>query len=154
MGRCWFTCKIVKVSKNSFQVQYNDSDNVEAWGKLEEWVSASRLADPDRLSLRHSGRLTFRPCPPKEPTSHFFEVGASVEAWWKNGWWESFVFTGVSFSSNDSYHVFLPGEGRFLTLHRKDLRAAKDWIGNSWVAVKPHPDILSYVCLAAKHRDE
>ncbi|KAK1405320.1 hypothetical protein POM88_004925 [Heracleum sosnowskyi] len=37
-------------------------------------------------------------------------------------------------------------ERRFLTLHRKDLRVAKDWIDNTWVAVRPHPDILSDIC--------
>ncbi|XP_074347920.1 uncharacterized protein LOC141686761 [Apium graveolens] len=142
MRGCWFRCKIVKVSKKSFKVHYNDAHNVEASGKLEEWVPASRLADPDKRNLRHSGRLTVRPCPPKEPFSSFFEVGASVESWWNNGWWESFVVTCVSLSNNDSYHVFLPGERRFLSLHRKDIRVAKDWINNTWVAVKPNPDIL------------
>lgn len=35
MRGCWFTCKIVRVSENSFKVQYNDAHNVEASGKLE-----------------------------------------------------------------------------------------------------------------------
>ncbi|KAK1395465.1 hypothetical protein POM88_014521 [Heracleum sosnowskyi] len=119
-------------------------DNVEGPGKLEEWVSASRLANPDKLSLRHLGRPMIRPCPPEEPSRQYFEVGAAVEAWWNNCWWESFVLTGVSLSSNnDTYRVFLPGECTFENLHCKYLRVAKDWIDNTWVAVKPQPDILS-----------
>lgn len=35
MRGCWFVCKIVKVLKNKFEVQYNDMDNVEGSGKLE-----------------------------------------------------------------------------------------------------------------------
>lgn len=146
MRGCWFVCKILKVSENSFKVQYNDMDNVEESGKLEEWVRSSRLADPGKLSLRHSGRPIIRPCPPEEPSRQFFEVGAAVEAWWNNGWWESFVLTGVSLSSNNnSYHVFLPGECKFLNLYCKHLRVARDWINNTWVAVEPQPDILSVI---------
>ncbi|KAL1832312.1 hypothetical protein ACET3Z_001963 [Daucus carota] len=155
MRGCWLMCKIVKVSKNNFKVQYNDADDVERSGKLEEWVSASRLAAPNRLSLRRSGRPIIRPCPPKEPSSQFFEVGAAVEVWWNKGWWESFVLTGVTLSSNnDSYHVFLPGEKRFLTVHIKDMRIAKDWIGKKWVAVKPQPDVLSVIWSSFNQTEE
>ncbi|XP_074344853.1 uncharacterized protein LOC141683942 [Apium graveolens] len=155
MRGCWFVCKIVNVLKNKFKVQYNDVDNVEGSGKLEEWVCASKLADPDKLSLRHSGRPIIRPCPTEEPSRQFFEVGTAVEAWWNNGWWESFVLTGVSLSSNnDTYHVFLPGVCKFLDLHCKDLRVAKDWIGDTWVAVNPQPDILSVIQLCLEQREE
>ncbi|KAK1403168.1 Agenet domain-containing protein [Heracleum sosnowskyi] len=124
--------------------QFNDKKNEEGSGKLEDYFTARRLAPPDNLSMRHSDRLTIRPCPPEEPATTF-EVGAAVDAWWMDVWWEGFVLTVVSISSSDSYHVFLPGPGKFLTLRRKDLRASRDWVDDTWVPIESHPDILSFV---------
>lgn len=81
---------------------------------VQHCIPPPRLAPPGELSLRHTGRLTIRPCPPEEEAPTTFEVGAAVDAWWKNGWWEGFVITVESLSSSDSYHVFLPGT---LSLH-------------------------------------
>lgn len=46
------------------------------------------------------------------------------------------------------------GKCKFLKLHCKDLRVAKDWIGNTWVAVNPQPDILSVIQLCLEQRKE
>lgn len=59
--------------------------------------------------MRHTGRLTIRPCPPEEEAPTTFEVGAAVDARWEDGWYEGFVLTAESLSNSDSYHVFLPG---------------------------------------------
>jgi len=36
------------------------------------------------------------------------EVGAAVDAWWSDGWWEG-VITGFDTSGNDAVHVYFPG---------------------------------------------
>lgn len=67
------------------------------------------MAAPDKLGIRCSGRLRTRPCPPKDSTDFTFEVGALVDAWWCDGWWEG-VVTGVEISGTDALHVYLPGK--------------------------------------------
>lgn len=37
------------------------------------------------------------------------------------------------------------GEGRFLTLQKKDIRASRDWMENKWIDLKPMPDILVFL---------
>lgn len=67
------------------------------------------MAAPDKLGIRWSGRLTTRPCPPKDSKDLTFEVGALVDAWWSDGWWEG-VVTGVEVAGTDNLQVFLPGK--------------------------------------------
>lgn len=145
MHDCWYRCKILEIYKNCWKVQFYDRKN-EGSGNVEEFIRAPRLAPPDNLSMRHSGRLNVRPCPPEEEPPSIFEVGAAVDAWRGDNWCEGFVFTGVSLSSNDKYHVFLPGPGKFLILHQRDLRASRDWVDDTWDPIKSHPDILSFLC--------
>ncbi|XP_062088120.1 uncharacterized protein LOC133794752 [Humulus lupulus] len=138
---CWFQCKILQISQKLLKVQYEDVKDVDGLGKLEEWIPAYRVASPDKLGMRCSGRLTIRPCPPKNSTDVLFEVGTPVDACWSDGWWEG-VVTGVEIFGPDTMQVFLPGEGRFLTIQKKKIRASKDWDGSSWVIIKARPDIL------------
>ncbi|KAK1403160.1 Agenet domain-containing protein [Heracleum sosnowskyi] len=130
-----------------WKVRCNGRKNEEGSGnlELEQGIPLPRLAPPANLSMRHTGRLTIRPCPPEEEPLATFEVGAAVDAWWRDGWWEGFVYTMESLSCNDNYYVFLPGPGKFLTVHRKDLRASRDWVDDTWVPIMSHPDILSFV---------
>ncbi|KAK1403159.1 hypothetical protein POM88_002764 [Heracleum sosnowskyi] len=132
--------------KEQASFQFYDRKNEGGSGNLEQYIRAPRLAPPDKLSMRHSGRLNVRPRPPEEEPPTTFEVGAAVDAWWGDNWWEGFVFTVVSLSRKDEYNVFLPGPGKFLILHRRDLRASRDWVNDSWVPIKSHPDILSFLC--------
>lgn len=67
-----------------------------------------RVAAPDKLGMRCSGRLMIRPCRPNDPTESTFEVGVPVDAWWCDGWWEG-VVTGVNISGNDILQVYFPG---------------------------------------------
>ncbi|KAG6474121.1 hypothetical protein ZIOFF_068045 [Zingiber officinale] len=55
---CWFRCTVLELSHKKLKVRYLDVQNVDGYGNLEEWVSASRTAAPDRLGMRYSGRLT------------------------------------------------------------------------------------------------
>ncbi|KAB1221686.1 hypothetical protein CJ030_MR2G006259 [Morella rubra] len=111
---------------------------------LKEWIPTARVAPPDKLGMRCSGRLTIRPSHPEDVTDSRLEVGAAVDAWWSDGWWEG-VITGVDVSGNDTLHVYFPGEDSFLKLQRKNVRISRDWVGNRWVDIKVKPDILSYL---------
>ncbi|KAM7530864.1 hypothetical protein LguiB_034274 [Lonicera macranthoides] len=141
---CWFRCKVLQVLQKRLKVQYNDVQDVDGSGNLEEWVPASRVAYPDKLGMRISGRLIIRPWPPEDSSGSSFKVGAAVDVWWSDGWWEGAV-TGVDISGSDSFHVYLPGEDKFLTLQRKNIRTSRDWVDNRWVNVQPKPDIISVI---------
>lgn len=39
----------------------------------------------------------------------------------------------------------MPGENRFLTVKRKNIRISRDWIDGKWVSIKAKPDILSFL---------
>ncbi|GAV59865.1 BAH domain-containing protein/Agenet domain-containing protein [Cephalotus follicularis] len=141
---CWFRCKVLRVSQKNLKIQFEDVQDADESGNLEEWVPASRVAAPDRLGMRCQGRLTIRPCPPKDLIDHTFEVGAPVDAWWCDGWWEG-VVTRIDRSETDGLQVYLPGEDKFLTVDRKDVRTSRDWFDNKWVDIKAKPDILYHV---------
>uniref|UniRef100_A0A6N2K8A7 BAH domain-containing protein n=1 Tax=Salix viminalis TaxID=40686 RepID=A0A6N2K8A7_SALVM len=141
---CWFRCKVLQSSQKHLKVQYEDVQYVEGSGNLEEWVPASRVAAPDKLGMRCVGRKTIRPHPQNHSTNHIFEVGAPVDAWWSDGWWEG-VVSGVDISGSDCLQVYLPGEGKFLTVPRKNVRSSRDWVDNRWVDVMSKPDILRHL---------
>lgn len=48
-----------------------------------------------------------RPAPPKEQMDLPLEVGAAIDAWWSDGWWEG-IITGVG-SCDDNFQVYFPG---------------------------------------------
>lgn len=37
------------------------------------------------------------------------------------------------------------GENLCLSVHRKDIRISRDWVGDCWVDIDPNPEILSLV---------
>lgn len=141
---CWFRCKVMQASQKLLKVKYDDVEDADGSGNLEEWVPASRVAAPDKLGMRCQGRLTIRPCPPVNAARFNSEVGAPVDAWWSGGWWEGVVI-GVNVSGDDVLRVYLPGEDKVLSVQRQNVRASKDWVGNKWVDVRGNPNILSYV---------
>lgn len=62
---------------------------------------------PDDLGVRICGRATIRPHPPpKDRLSMVFDVGAAVDAWHHDGWWEGIL---IRRESEDKFHVFFPG---------------------------------------------
>ncbi|KAK6265109.1 hypothetical protein QUC31_013320 [Theobroma cacao] len=142
---CWFRCKVLKSSQKHLKVQYDDVQDADGSGNLEEWIPASRVAAPDKLGMRCPGRLTIRPCPPKDTTTAFkIEIGAAVDLWWSDGWWEG-VTTRIGICGDDDLQVYLPGEDKFLTVQRENSRISKDWVDNRWVDINGRPDILSYL---------
>ncbi|XP_042478426.1 uncharacterized protein LOC122059606 [Macadamia integrifolia] len=143
---CWFRCTVLRASQKQLKVQYDDLQDEDECGNLEEWIPAFKLAAADKLNMRCSGRLTIRPCPPGYPTDIPFEIGSPVDAWWSDGWWEG-VVTGVN-CGDDSLQVYFPGEDVFSTVQRKNLRSSRDWVANQWVDIEAKPDILSIISAA------
>ncbi|CAB4308592.1 unnamed protein product [Prunus armeniaca] len=117
-------CTVLQISRKQVKVQYDDLQDEEGCGNLEEWIPAFRLAMPDKLAIRHLGRPMIRPAPPKEQMDLALEVGAAIDAWWSDGWWEG-IITGVG-SCGDNFEVFFPGESLLLNVHKKDLRISRD----------------------------
>ncbi|XWS51760.1 hypothetical protein CRYUN_Cryun11dG0010900 [Craigia yunnanensis] len=105
---CWFRCTVLQVSRKQMKVQYDDVQDEDGYGNLKESIPISRLAMPDKLGLRYSGRLTVRPAPPSSQITLALKVGAAVDAWWSDGWWEG-VITEVNSSGDDNLQVYFPG---------------------------------------------
>lgn len=143
---CWFRCTVMQVSKKHLKVQYDDVQDEDGSGNLQEWIPSFRLAMPDKLRMRCSGRQALRPIPNGQ-TDLICEVGAAVDAWWSDGWWEG-VIIGIDDWGNDSLQVYIPGESLFLNVQRRNVRLSRDWVGGQWVDINPKPDILSLISLA------
>ncbi|KAJ6350919.1 hypothetical protein OIU78_006939 [Salix suchowensis] len=140
---CWFRASIIKKHKDKVKVRYRDiSDAANEPQKLEEWVLVSRVAAPDQLAIRISGRNVVRPTPQfnKGQVASNADVGTAVDAWWNNAWWEGIV---VQKETEDRIHVFFPGEKTESVFCCSDLRLSIEWLGNGWTHIKERPDILS-----------
>ncbi|XP_044473886.1 uncharacterized protein LOC123202161 isoform X2 [Mangifera indica] len=141
---CWFRCVVLQVSRKHIKVQYDDLLDDDGYGNLEEWVPVYKVALPDKLGMRCSDRPTIRPSPSNDLAALSLDIGAAVDAWWSDGWWEG-VVTGFDSGSDDYLQVYLPGESFFLNMHKKDIRISKDWVGNQWVDIGAKPDVLSAI---------
>ncbi|XP_042482842.1 uncharacterized protein LOC122063191 [Macadamia integrifolia] len=142
---CWFRALVLKKHKEKVKVQYQDiRDAADEANNLVEWVLASKVVVPDYLGLHLRGRTALRPCPPshKGRVSWRIDVGAAVDAWWCDGWWEGIV---VQKESEDRIHVFFPGERQKKIFDHGDLRRSQDWVVNKWKYIKERPDIVASV---------
>ncbi|CAH2069813.1 unnamed protein product [Thlaspi arvense] len=142
---CWFRCTVLEVSRKQVKLQYDDIEDEDGYGNLEEWVPALKPAMPDKLGMRSSNRPTIRPAPADARTANIYPtVGEAVDAWWNDGWWEGVVIATDKPDAED-LQIYIPGENLCLTVHRKDIRISRDWVGDSWVDIDPKPEILSLV---------
>ncbi|MED6123059.1 hypothetical protein PIB30_045749 [Stylosanthes scabra] len=142
---CWFRCTVVQVSRKQMKVQYDDIQDEDGSGNLEEWIPAFKLAMPDKLGIRHPGRSTIRPAPPPSNDQELvIGVGTAVDAWWSDGWWEG-VVTGTDNYVDDNVQLYFPGEGLLMKVHKKDLRISRDWSGDRWIDIKPKFDLTSTI---------
>jgi hypothetical protein len=68
----------------------------------------TRIAKPDQLGIRISGRPMVRPHHvlqhSRNPCS--LDIGAVVDAWWNSGWWEGIV---VQCGNDVHFQVYFPG---------------------------------------------
>lgn len=141
MRGCWFRCVILKRQHDKVKVRYQDVQDADENGNLEEWVLLSRVAAPDKLGIRMHGRPMVRPNPSESGRlSCSFDVGAVIDAWWHDGWWEGIV---IRKQSEGQFHVYFPGEKRVSIFSRGDLRPSQDWISNKWNHIKDRKDIIS-----------
>ncbi|XP_022733804.1 uncharacterized protein LOC111287475 isoform X2 [Durio zibethinus] len=150
---CWFRCTVLQVSRKQMKVQYDDVQDEDEYGNLKEWIPILKLAMPDKLGMRYAGRQTVRPAPRISQTALALEVGAAVDAWWSDGWWEGVVIRANS-SSDDTLQVYLPGENLFLNIDKKDLRISRDWDGDQWIDIEARPDILAVISAAIRPNAE
>ncbi|PKA47142.1 hypothetical protein AXF42_Ash017087 [Apostasia shenzhenica] len=135
---CWFRCVILKRHHDRIKVQYQDLQDADGTGKLEEWFSASRIAAPDKLGIRLSGRPMVRPWPLKGPCD--IGVGKIVDAWWHDGWWEGII---INNECEGRIHVFFPGEKRVSSFIAGNLRTSQEWVGETWKLLRDGPEIMS-----------
>ncbi|XP_051128355.1 uncharacterized protein LOC127249541 isoform X2 [Andrographis paniculata] len=143
MRGCWLRCKVLRRSPRFLYVQYYDVINSGESQKV-ECVPREREADPDELGIRISGRLNVRAWPNWNSSNASLSVGTAVDAWCGDGWWEAIVI-GCDPCLNNQIQLFFPGEKKFQSVDRKDIRIAKDWVNNYWVDINPVPDILAYL---------
>ncbi|KAK7302318.1 hypothetical protein RJT34_13204 [Clitoria ternatea] len=144
---CWFRCKVVQVARKQLKVQYNDVQDEDGGGNLEEWIPAFKLAKPDKLGMRHLGRPAIRPAPTYEEQELALEVGNAVDAWWSDGWWEG-VVTRTDNCGDDRAQVYFPGESLLMKVFKKDLRISRDWLGDKWINIKAKPEITTTIFTA------
>ncbi|KAJ6848808.1 uncharacterized protein M6B38_272420 [Iris pallida] len=136
---CWFRCVVLKRHHDKVKVQYQDVQDADDTGNLEEWVLASRVASPDRLSIRLCGRTVVRPDPSQGPKfSCSLGVGSVVDAWWHDCWWEGIIIERVS---EEKIRVYFPGEQLLSTFTLSDLRPSQEWLGNKWNPIKDRPEM-------------
>ncbi|XP_064940258.1 uncharacterized protein LOC135593872 isoform X1 [Musa acuminata AAA Group] len=137
---CWFQCVIIRRHQDKVKVRYLDVQDPDESGNLQEWVLLSRVAAPDKLGIRLCGRPIVRPNPAQRVKKCSFNVGASVDAWWHDGWWEGIV---IRRESEGQIHVYFPGEKRTNVFSESDLRQSQDWIDNKWNSIQDQMDIAN-----------
>ncbi|XP_049370769.1 uncharacterized protein LOC125835705 [Solanum verrucosum] len=82
---------------------------------------------------------------PQEGSSDYsFELGAAVDAWWSDRWWEG-VVAGFDVTESGHLQVYFPGENILLEIQRKNMRTSRDWVDEKWVEVKGKIDIKSFI---------
>ncbi|XP_015165774.1 uncharacterized protein [Solanum tuberosum] len=144
MKGCWLRCKVLQVSQKRMKVQYDDIQDCDSLEKLEEWVPSYKVAGSDKFGMRCTGRLTVRPLPLEDSSVKSFELGAAVDAWWSNGWWEG-VVAGFGVSGSGVLQVYFPGENILLEIQRKNVRTSREWVDDKWVEVERKKDINSFI---------
>lgn len=138
---CWFRCLILKRHKDKIKVQYQDLQNAEETGNLEEWVCLTRIAKPDQLGIRISERPMVRPHHVQNSKGACsLDTGAIVDAWWNGGWWEGIV---LHRGNDGRVQVYFPGEQRVADFDKDDLRPSLEWVGDRWNPLKERKDLTS-----------
>ncbi|CAN6206033.1 unnamed protein product [Urochloa humidicola] len=145
---CWFRCTVLKscTNHNKLKVQYDDLQNADDSGRLEETVPASTLALPDKLGLRSPDRLRIRPRPQQNCSVNGAALipGTAIDVWQFSGWWEGIVVS-LENTAADSLQVYFPGENFFRVCQLQNVRISKDWVKNQWVDIGIQTNVLSRI---------
>ncbi|GAB2226581.1 hypothetical protein Droror1_Dr00022392 [Drosera rotundifolia] len=151
---CWFRASIIKKHKDKIKVRYQDlRDADDETSSLEEWVPASRVAVQDVLGLRINGRTTVRPATALQDgkVSWVIDVGAVVDAWWHDGWWEGIV---IEKECREKIRVYFPGEKLEAVFSPGDVRHSQEWLGGVWNYFKGRPDLASSVLASIETKSD
>ncbi|KAL3820597.1 hypothetical protein ACJIZ3_006502 [Penstemon smallii] len=110
---CWYRCKILDSSKEkkSLKVQYCGLMLSGENKKFKVIIPSNRVANPDKLGMRFTGRLMGRPWPCQEFPDLKFKVGDAADAWHCDGWWEGIVLGYSSPYEISNLQVCLPETG-------------------------------------------
>lgn len=136
---CWFKATITRRVSKRLKVRYEKLQNEDGEGNLEEWVSAWRLAGPDKSGMRAAGRTTVRPFATFNVSPGDCSIGQPVDAWWNDGWWEGII---INKEPSGDIQVFFPGEGDTSSFKIEDLRTSRDWVNDSWIDLLCNPDAV------------
>ncbi|KAI3873507.1 hypothetical protein MKW92_052303 [Papaver armeniacum] len=131
---CWFRCTIMQASpQKQVKVQYDDLEDEDEPGNvcMLRATEDATLASQDLLDI-------------------VFEIGAPVDAWCGDGWWEGALVETENAAGGD-VKVYFPGENKFMKIERKNLRRSRDWDGTKWRDIGPNADI--HCAVAAALRD-
>ncbi|KAL9246175.1 hypothetical protein vseg_019744 [Gypsophila vaccaria] len=145
MRGCWLRATITKKHKNKVKVSYHDVKDAEDESKrLEEWLLASRIAVRDEMGLRYHGRTTIRPSFPFDggKMQQAFNIGAVVDAWQFDGWWEGIV---IQKKTSETFRVYFLGEKREAVFYGSDLRHSQEWMENTWRKLSERPDVAASI---------
>lgn len=147
---CWFRCFVLKRRGDKIKVRYEDLQDADETGNLEEWVLLTRIAKPDQLGIRIPERPMVRPyhVHSKDPCS--FDAGSIVDAWWNSGWWEGIVLQ----QGNDRrLQVYFPGEKQIADFCEDDLRHSREWAGGKWNSLGERKDITHLLPPTSVHEE-
>ncbi|CAN6184466.1 unnamed protein product [Urochloa humidicola] len=145
---CWFRCTVLKpcTNHNKLKVQYDDLQNADDTGRLEEIVPVSTLALPDKLGLRSPDRLRIRPRPEQNLSVNGAALipGTAIDVWQFSGWWEGIVVS-LENTAADGLQVYFPGEKFFRVCQLQNVRISKDWVKNQWIDIEIKTNVLSQI---------
>ncbi|KAL5205963.1 hypothetical protein ABZP36_034172 [Zizania latifolia] len=137
---CWYRCSVIKRRNDRIRVRYLDiNDPGQNPGNIEEWITVTGPVKPDELGIRLSGRLRVRPhnaVRSRSPSA--IGLGAIVDAWLYDGWWEGIV---VKIDDLGRLQVYFPEEKKIALFRWDHLRHSFEWIDDEWKPFEERRDI-------------
>ncbi|KAG8049642.1 hypothetical protein GUJ93_ZPchr0009g1900 [Zizania palustris] len=140
---CWYRCSVIKRRNDRIRVRYldiNDPGQNQNPANIEEWITVTGPVKPDELGIRLPGRLRVRPqnneARSRSPSA--IGLGAIVDAWMYDGWWEGIV---VKVDHLGRLQVYFPAEKKIALFPWDHLRHSFEWIDDEWKPFDERRDI-------------